>query len=130
MNIQVAIDIEEEIRSALADYFNVYVRPLPASYTLPNLLIQQVGGAEENTISTFEVTIDSRAEEEAEALEQLNKAIGTLEQIAKEQTTAIRHVTINAYGSWGTDPIRPDLAMCSARLRVVAHKQNKSISKK
>lgn len=130
MNIQVAIDIEEEIRSALADYFTVYVRPLPASYTLPNLLIQQVGGSEENTISTFEVTIDSRAEEEAEALEQLNKAIGTLEQIAKEQTTTIRHVTINAYGSWGVDPVRPDLAMCSARLRVVAHKQNKSISKK
>ena len=130
MNIQIAIDIEEEIRSALADYFNVYVRPLPADYNLPNLLIQQVGGAEENTISTFEVTIDSRAEEEAEALEQLNKAIGTLEQIAKNQTTAIRHVTINAYGSWGTDPARPDLAMCSARLRVVAHKQNKSISKK
>ena len=63
------IDIEEEIRSALADYFNVYVRPLPASYTLSNLLIQQVGGSEENTISAFEVTIDSRAEEEAEALD-------------------------------------------------------------
>ena len=120
MNIQIAIDIEEEIRSALAEYFNAYVRPLPASYTLPNLLIQQVGGSEENTISTFEVTIDSRAEEEADALE----------QIAKNQTTAIRHVTINAYGSWGTDPVRPDLAMCSARVRVVAHKQNKSISKK
>ena len=127
MNIQIAIDIEEEIRSALAGYFNVYVRPLPADYSLPNLLIQQVGGSEENTISTFEVTIDSRAEIEADALEQLNKAIGTLEQIAKNQTTAIRNVTINAYGSWGTDPVRPDLAMCSARLRVVAHKKYETI---
>lgn len=127
MNIQVAIDIEEEIRSALAGYFNVYVRPLPADYSLPNILIQQVGGAEENTISTFEVTIDSRAEIEADALEQLNKAIGTLEQIAKNQTTAIRYVTINAYGSWGVDPVRPDLAMCSARLRVVAHKKSENI---
>lgn len=127
MNIQIAIDIEEEIRSALAGYFNVYVRPLPADYSLPNLLIQQVGGSEENTISTFEVTIDSRAEIEADALEQLNKAIGVLEQIAKNQTTAIRHVTINTYGSWGIDPVRPDLAMCSARLRVVAHKKSESI---
>ena len=127
MNIQIAIDIEEEIRSALAGYFNVYVRPLPADYSLPNILIQQVGGSEENTISTFEVTIDSRAEEEADALEQLNKAIGILEQIAKNQTTAIRHVTINAYGSWGVDPVRPDLAMCSARLRVVAHKKSENI---
>lgn len=127
MNIQVAIDIEEEIRSALAGYFNIYVRPLPADYSLPNLLIQQVGGSEENTISTFEVTIDSRAEIEADALEQLNKAIGILEQIAKNQTTAIRHVTINAYGSWGVDPVRPDLAMCSARLRVVAHKKSENI---
>ena len=127
MNIQIAIDIEEEIRSALAGYFNVYVRPLPADYSLPNILIQQVGGSEENTISTFEVTIDSRAEEEADALEQLNKAIGILEQIAKNHTTAIRHVTINAYGSWGVDPVRPDLAMCSARLRVVAHKKSENI---
>ena len=127
MNIQIAIDIEEELRSALAGYFNVYVRPLPADYSLPNLLIQQVGGSEENTISTFEVTIDSRAEIEADALEQLNKAIGVLEQIAKNQTTAIRNVTINTYGSWGTDPIRPDLAMCSARLRVVAHKKIETI---
>ena len=127
MNIQIAIDIEEEIRSALAGYFNVYVRPLPADYSLPNLLIQQVGGSEENTISTFEVTIDSRAEIEADALEQLNKAIGVLEQIAKNQTTAIRHVTTNTYGSWGVDPVRPDLAMCSARLRVVAHKKSKNI---
>ena len=127
MNIQIAIDIEEEIRSALAGYFNVYVRPLPTDYSLPNLLIQQVGGSEENTISTFEVTIDSRAEIDADALEQLNKAIGTLEQIAKNQTTAIRNVTINTYGSWGTDPVRPDLAMCSARLRVVAHKKIETI---
>ena len=127
MNIEIAIDIEEEVRAALADYFSVYVRPLPADYSLPNLLIQQVGGAEENTISTFEVTIDSRAEIEAEALEQLNKAIGTLERIAKDQTTAIRHVTINAYGSWGSDPVRPDLAMCSARVRIVAHKKTETI---
>lgn len=130
MNIQMAIDIEEEIRSALADYFNVYVRPLPETYALPNLLIQQVGGSETNTISTFDVTIDSRAEMEADALEYLNKAIGALEQIAKEQTTAIRHITINTYGNWGIDPIRPDLAMSSARIQVVAHKKSETITMK
>ena len=127
MIIQKSIDIEEEIRSALSEYQTAYCRPLPAEYTLPHILITQVGGQTAQTIDTFYVVLDSRAETEAAALDYLNTAIGILKQVAKEQTTAIRHVTVNSSGSWGNDPVRPDLAMCSARLDVVAHQTIKEI---
>jgi hypothetical protein len=54
-------------------------------------------------------------------MDTLNTAVGILKAVAAEQTTALRHVTINSSGSWGTDPVRPDLAMCSARVTVSAH---------
>lgn len=121
MNINVSIDIEDEIRIALADHMTVYCRPLPAQYAIPHILITQVGGTTSQTIDTFEVVLDSRAEREAAALEYLNRAIGILKQVAREQTTALRHVVVNSSGSWGVDPVRPDLSMCSARLSVLAH---------
>ena len=127
MIINKSIDIEEEIRSALSEYQTAYCRPLPAEYVLPHILITQVGGQTAQTIDTFYVVLDSRAETEAAALDYLNAAIGILKQVAKEQTTAIRHVTVNSSGSWGNDPVRPDLAMCSARLDVVAHQTIKEI---
>ena len=127
MIINKSIDIEEEIRSALSEYQTAYCRPLPKHYALPNILITQVGGQTVQTIDTFYVVLDSRAETEAAALDYLNTAIGILKQVAKEQTTAIRHVTVNSSGSWGNDPVRPDLAMCSARLDVVAHQTIKEI---
>lgn len=127
MIINKSIDIEEEIRSALSEYQTAYCRPLPAEYTLPHILITQVGGQTTQTIDTFYVVLDSRAETEAAALDYLNTAIGILKQVAKEQATAIRHVTVNSSGSWGNDPVRPDLAMCSARLDVVAHQTIKEI---
>lgn len=121
MVINKSIDIEEEIRTALDPYLTAYCRPLPKDYALPNILITQVGGTTTGTIDTFSVVLDSRADSEAEALDTLNRAIGILKQVAKEQITAMRHVTINTSGSWGNDPVRPDLSMCSARIDVVAH---------
>ena len=121
MNIHKSIDIEEEVRTALEPHQTAYCRPLPADYSLPNILITQVGGTETDRIDTFEVVLDSRAETEAEALSYLNMAKAILIQTAKEQTTALRHVVVNTSGSWGADPVRPDLAMCSARLSVTAH---------
>ena len=121
MIINKSIDIEDEIRVALDPYMTVYCRPLPAEYSLPHILITQVGGTDSQTIDTFEVVLDSRAEREAAALEYLSEAIGILKEVAKLQRTAIRHVTVNSSGSWGADPVRPDLAMCSARIEVVAH---------
>lgn len=128
MIINKSIDIEEEIRSALSEYQAAYCRPLPAEYTLPHILITQVGGQTVQTIDTFYVVLDSRAETEAAALDYLNTAIGILKQVAKEQTTAIRHVTVNSSGSWGNDPVRPDLAMCSARLEIVAHQTTMEVT--
>lgn len=121
MVINQSIDVEDEIRQALDPYLTAYVRPLPAEYDLPNILITQVGGTTAQTIDTFSAVLDSRAHTEAEALGYLNRAVGILKQVAKEQTTALRHVTVNSSGSWGNDPVRPDLAMCSARIEVVAH---------
>ena len=122
MTIYKSIDIENEIRTALASRMTAYCRPLPAEYSLPHILISQVGGTSQQTIDTFGVVLDSRATTEAVALEYLNRAVGIIEQVAREQTTALRYVTVNSSGSWGSDPVRPDLAMCSARLEVVAHR--------
>lgn len=121
MIINKSIDIENEVRLALTDYLTAYCRPLPADYALPNILITQVGGTDASKIDTFGVVLDSRAMTEAEALDYLNTAVGILKAVAKAQTTALRHITVNSSGSWGVDPVRPDLAMCSARLEVVAH---------
>ena len=121
MRIKRSIDIEDTIREALAEHVAVYVRPLPASYSLPHVQIQQVGGADVNTIDYFEVSMDARAKTEAEALLTLRNAVGILRAVAESQKTPIAYVTVNSSGSWGVDPVRPDLAMCSARVRVVAH---------
>ena len=64
---------------------------------------------------------------DAEAVDYLNTAIGILRQVAKEQTSRIRHVTVNSSGSWGKDPVRPDLSMHSARLDVVAHQSETEV---
>lgn len=127
MIITKSIDIEDEIRRALGAYMTTYVRPLPADYRLPHILITQVGGTESQTIDTFAVVLDSRAKTEAEALDYLNTAIGVLKQVAKEQESELRYVAVNSSGSWGNDPVRPDLAMCSARLEVVAHQKKTEI---
>lgn len=128
MIINRSIDIENEIRTALAPYQTVYCRPLPEDYNLPHILVTQVGGALADRIDTFEVVIDSRAELEADALEYLNTAVALLIRIAKEQTTALRHIVVNSSGSWGADPVRPDLAMCSARLSVTAHQHTVEVT--
>lgn len=127
MIINKSIDIEEEVRKALISYLTAYCRPLPAEYTLPNILITQVGGGTSQTIDAFSVVLDSRAETEAAALDYLNTATAILTAAAKEQTTDIRHVVVNSSGSWGVDPVRPDLAMCSARVEVVAHQKTMEV---
>lgn len=123
MIINRMIDVEDEVRRALSDYCTAYCRPLPENFTVPSILVQQVGGTDDRTIDTFEIVLDSRAENEGEAMELLRTAIGILKTVAAKHTTALRYVDVNSSGSWGTDPVRPELAMCSARLRVVAHEE-------
>lgn len=124
MEVTKSIDVENVVREALSAFIDgVYVRPLPSGYKVPCLLIQQVGGTELNTIDTFDLTIDARAVLPEEASELLRTAIALLKEIAKKQTTAIRHVEVNSLGSWGVDPVRPDLSMMTARVRVVVHQK-------
>lgn len=129
MNIQRSIDIEDVIRQALSDYLTAYCKPLPKDFGLPCILVQQVGGTDADTIDTFEVVLDARAEYEAEALEILRNAIGILKTVAKTQSTQLRYVEVNAMASWGVDPVRPELAMCSARIRAVAHEEQVEVKK-
>lgn len=130
MIIQRSIDIEDVVRQALSDYLTAYCRPLPDNFLLPSILVQQVAGTDSASIDTFEVVLDSRADNEAEALEALRDAIGILKAVSKQQTTPIRFVSVNSSGSWGNDPMRPELAMCSARLSVVAHEESTEVSRK
>lgn len=123
IEIERSMDIEDAVRLALAEHMTVYCRPLQASYSLPNILVSQVGGSDTNKIDTFQVTLDARAETEAEALEYLRNAVGVL----KKGSDNIRYVRVNSSGSWGYDPVRPDLAMCSARLEIVAHLETTTI---
>ena len=128
ITIKRSVDIEDEVRIALKDHLTAYCRPLPKDFSLPCILITQVGGTDQDgQIDTFEVTLDARADNAADANETLRNAIGILRKAAGDQTTAIRFVEVNSSGSWGSDPARPDLAMYSARIRVVAHLETKSI---
>lgn len=124
MIIERSIDIEDVVRLALADHLTAYCRPLPKDYRLPCILVSKVGGSDRDKIDTFEVVLDSRGKTEYEADLTLRNAIGILKAV---DNTAIRYVTVNSSGSWGSDPARPDLAMCSARLRIVAHVEHATI---
>lgn len=127
MIINRSIDVEDEVRQALSGYVTAYCRPLPKDFTVPSILVQQVGGTDANTIDSFEVVLDARADTDAEANETLRTAIGILKAVTANQTTALRHVSVNSSGSWGNDPVRPDLAMCSARIRVIAHEERTEV---
>ena len=124
MIIERPIDIEDVVRLALADHLTAYCRPLPKDYSLPCILVSKVGGTDRDKIDTFEVVLDARGKTEYEADLALRNAIGILKAV---EGTAIRYVTVNSSGSWGSDPARPDLAMCSARLSIVAHVERTTI---
>lgn len=130
MIIERSIDVEDEIRKVLAPYMVCYCRPLPAKFSTPSILVTQVGGGDVDHIDSINVVLDSRAEHEAEALETLRNALGILRKAVKDQTSALRHLEVISSGSWGADPVRPDLAMCSATVQVVAHLENTTISTK
>ena len=128
MNILRPVDIENEARKALMDYMTVYCRPLPENYSLPCILVSATGGSSDNTIDTFTLRLDSRAETAEDAYEYLATALGLLEAQADAHTGALRHVITNSLASWGSDPVRPDLKLCTATLLVTAHRESFEIS--
>lgn len=128
MNILRPVDIEEEIRLAMKDYLTVYVRPLPANFSVPSILVTATGGNSENTIDTFQVVLDARAETDEEASALIRTAQGLLEAQACSQFGALRNVTINSLARWGNDPVRPDLKLCTLTLLVTAHRESFTIT--
>ncbi len=130
MEIQRSHDFEDLVREILAPYLTAYVRPLPADFALPSVLVTWVGGTARNGIDTADLTLDARAEREAEASETLRNALGILRAAAKAGDTEIRHVSVNASGSWGKDPARPDIAMCTARVTVTGHLEKINLEEK
>lgn len=121
MRIRIPIDVEDEIRLTLADYITTYCRPLPKDFILPCILVTKTGGTDADSIDQMIVTLDARAKTEAEADRILRTAIGILKACAALHTTQIKHITVNSSGSWGVDPVRPDLCLCTATLEVIAH---------
>lgn len=123
MDINKSVDIENEIRLALDDYFETYCRPLPEKYGLPNVLVEQTGGATSNTIDSFQIKLSVRAKTDAEALDTMNEVLGVLEYQCEQQFGALRHISVNSMASWGTDPARPDLKLCTMTAIVTAHRE-------
>ena len=130
ITINRSIDVEDAIRTALDPYMTAYCPPLPESFTVPCILVQATGGDTDATASgkgkvdSFGVTIDSRANEESDALEALRTAVAI---ITETKDAGYAHAEVNSLYSWGVDPVRPDLAMCSAALVVTAHRETITI---
>lgn len=133
ITINRSIDVENAIRSALDLYMDAYCPPLPEDFSTPCILVQATGGETDATASgkgkvdTFVVTLDARANEEADALEALRSAVAI---ITETKNAGYASAAVNSLYSWGTDPVRPDLAMCSATLVVTAHRETVTINTK
>lgn len=128
MNILIPIDIEDEVRQALAVYLpNVVAGDLPPNFSTPILRVRQTGGDTANTIDTFNLTIDARATTDVGALDLIHKAQGVLEAQCKAQFGSLRHVEINSLASWGSDPVRPDLKLRTLTCSVTAHRSSLDI---
>lgn len=128
MIVQRSIDVEDEVCKALSPYFTIYPRPLPKNFEVPSLLVTLVGGTDANSIDGTDIVLDARSKSNAEAMNLMLDATATLKEVANSNKTQIRYVDINSIGSWGNDPVRPDLSLCMARLRVYTHKINKNIN--
>ena len=128
MNINRQVDIEDEIRLALTDYFETYCRPLPDKYGLPNVLVEQTGGTTLNTVDTFQIKLSVRAKTDADAIDTMRDVLGVLEYQAEHRFGALRHISINSLASWGNDPARPDLKLCTMTAIVIAHREEYEIT--
>ena len=134
IEIKRSIDIENAVREVLVNAgITAYCRPLPSDFDMPSILVQSIGGiTEENwsgseIMDTFTVVLDSRSETENDALLTLRNAIGVLKAVSAEQSESIRYVSLNTQYSWGEDPVRPNIAMCSANLNILAHPESITI---
>ena len=130
MIIKKSIDIEYLVQKTLNPYIRTYCRPLPKTYELPNILVARVGGTEltdwsgTGHLDSFNIELYCRAEDEGTAQDTLSKAVGIL-----KASNAFRNVVNNTdLGSWGVDPVRPDLALFSVTLIISVSLKEETIS--
>lgn len=128
MTILVSVDIEKEVVAALKDKFNVCLRPLPETYNTPITLVEILGGTSDKTIDTFTVRLSTRAKTNGDALNTLQQILGYLDYQTKNQVGKLSFSTEQNLTSWGNDPIRPDLCLCTATVQVIAHKESFTIN--
>jgi hypothetical protein len=128
-SVDAPIDIEDEVRQAIGAFIDkdVLVPPLPAVLPLPCIEVEASGGTIHNHIEKCEISLTSRANEEATAMELMLSAIGFLNTACRLQTTNLRAAIVSALPSWVEDTARPDLATCVARLTVIAHAKTKEL---
>lgn len=117
MIINKSQDIEYLVQQTLDPYITTYCE-LPKSYGLPNIVVRRVGGTElvdwagTGHLDNFSIQLYCRAEDEGTAQDTLSRAVGIL-----KASDNFRNVVNNTdLGSWGSDPVRPDLALFSVML--------------
>lgn len=126
--MKIPIDFEDEVRKILSEKVTAYCKPLPEDFETPCILVTQVGGRSDYTwagvaeIDDADITLDARALTDAEAVETLRMAVGYLEETVSTQMTPLRMVELNTLSSSITDPVRPDLKMCTARILTSARR--------
>ena len=111
-----SVDIEDEVREVLSDYYTAYCNPLPANYTLPFIRVTSSGGSEANQVDTFMVVVEGYSDTDAEACEITRNAVGILKAASwtvRENTKPARY----------PDPIRPDLCRYSTTVLITAHQE-------
>ena len=127
--MKIPIDFEDTIRQILADKITAYCKPLPQGFEMPCILVTQVGGRTAYTwagvgeIDSADITLDARAETDAESVETLRTAVAYLEDQVSQQITPLIMMEVNTMSSSINDPVRPDLKMCTARLLVRARRE-------
>lgn len=112
-----SIDIEDEARRTLAEYYTAYVDPLPADYTPPFIRVTSAGGTEANRIDTFTVVLEGYADTDAEACEITRNAVGILKE------SAYWYVRENTKATRFQDPLRPDLCRYRTTVLITAHQE-------
>ena len=117
MNIRRSVDIENEVRQVLAEYYTAYCDPLPATYSLPFIRVINAGGSERNQTDTFSVVIHGYAETDAEACEITRNAAGII------KTWKYWHVEETTKATRFPDPLRPDLCRYRTTFLITAHQE-------
>ena len=119
-----SVDIEDEMRVLLNDYYQAYCDPLPANCTPPFIRVTNTGGSEEHRVDTFMVVLEAYSETDAEACEIARNAVGILKE------SKYFYVRENTKPTRFQDPLRPDLCRYRTTVLVTAHQETFNLSRR